>query len=208
MAASSIVFRPTDPTYANTLVTHARQLYSFAETVASAPTATASPTRRATTARGAASTTSWSGARSGSTGPPARPPTWPRPRAGYANLGTEPQSHDQVATSGPIAWDDKSYGALRAAGQADRQAAVPRRRQPLARLVDRRRERPAVAYSPGGQAVLDRWGSLRYARQHRLRGPVRSDCDHRRHAQGPLPRLRQAPDRLRARRQPAQLRRT
>ncbi|HKB40986.1 MAG TPA: glycoside hydrolase family 9 protein, partial [Gemmataceae bacterium] len=31
MAASSLVFRPTDPTYANTLVTHARQLFSFAE---------------------------------------------------------------------------------------------------------------------------------------------------------------------------------
>jgi endoglucanase len=31
MAASSIVFRPTDPAYANTLVTHARQLFAFAE---------------------------------------------------------------------------------------------------------------------------------------------------------------------------------
>ena len=33
MAASSIVFRPTDATYADTLVTHARQLYTFADTV-------------------------------------------------------------------------------------------------------------------------------------------------------------------------------
>jgi endoglucanase len=31
MAASSIVFRPTDPGYANTLLTHARQLFSFAQ---------------------------------------------------------------------------------------------------------------------------------------------------------------------------------
>ena len=27
-----MAFRPTDPTYANTLLTHARQLYSFADT--------------------------------------------------------------------------------------------------------------------------------------------------------------------------------
>src|SRR5262245_8060661 len=31
MAASSIVFRPTDPTYADTLLTHSRQLFAFAE---------------------------------------------------------------------------------------------------------------------------------------------------------------------------------
>ena len=33
MAASSMVFRPTDPTYADTLLTHAKQLYTFADTV-------------------------------------------------------------------------------------------------------------------------------------------------------------------------------
>jgi endoglucanase len=32
MAASSMVFRPTDPTYADTLLTHARQLFTFADT--------------------------------------------------------------------------------------------------------------------------------------------------------------------------------
>lgn len=32
LAAASMAFRPTDPTYANTLLTHARQLYSFADT--------------------------------------------------------------------------------------------------------------------------------------------------------------------------------
>src|SRR5262245_63078762 len=31
MAAASMAFRPTDPTYANTLLTHARQLYSRSE---------------------------------------------------------------------------------------------------------------------------------------------------------------------------------
>jgi endoglucanase len=33
MAASSIVFRPTDPAYANVLVSHARQLFSFAQAI-------------------------------------------------------------------------------------------------------------------------------------------------------------------------------
>ena len=32
MAAASMAFRPTDPTYANTLLAHARQLYTFADT--------------------------------------------------------------------------------------------------------------------------------------------------------------------------------
>jgi endoglucanase len=32
MAAASIAFRPTNATYANTLLTHARQLYTFADT--------------------------------------------------------------------------------------------------------------------------------------------------------------------------------
>jgi len=32
LAAASMAFRATDPTYANTLLTHARQLYSFADT--------------------------------------------------------------------------------------------------------------------------------------------------------------------------------
>ena len=32
MAAASIAFRPTNPTYANTLLSHARQLYTFADT--------------------------------------------------------------------------------------------------------------------------------------------------------------------------------
>ncbi|HKV41578.1 MAG TPA: glycoside hydrolase family 9 protein, partial [Blastocatellia bacterium] len=34
MAASSIVFRPTDPTYADTLLSHARQLFAFAQATA------------------------------------------------------------------------------------------------------------------------------------------------------------------------------
>src|SRR5215510_1515947 len=32
LAAASMAFRPTDPTYANTLLSHARQLYTFADT--------------------------------------------------------------------------------------------------------------------------------------------------------------------------------
>ena len=31
MAASSMVFRPTDPGYADTLLMHAQQLYAFAD---------------------------------------------------------------------------------------------------------------------------------------------------------------------------------
>ena len=71
--------RPT-PTYADTLLSHAKQLYTFADTYRGkySDCITDAP---ATTSRGAATRTNWCGARSGSTGPPATPPTWPRRRA-------------------------------------------------------------------------------------------------------------------------------
>lgn len=161
LAAASMVFRPTDAAYANTLVGHARQLYTFADTV-----------RRKyseciTDASGYYN--SWSGF----TDELVWAAAWlhratgeasylAKAEAEYSNLGTEPGT-----TLRPykwtIAWDDKSYGAYVL----------------LARLTGNQRyiddanrwldywtvgvNGQRVRYSPGGQAVLDRWGSLRYA---------------------------------------------
>ncbi len=44
MASASMVFKATDPAYAATLLTHAKQLYSFADTYRGKYSSTASPT--------------------------------------------------------------------------------------------------------------------------------------------------------------------
>ena len=100
---------PPTPTYANTLLTHAKQLYAFADTFRRKYSDCITDAHGYYN-RGAATTTSWSGARSGSTAPPTKPPTWPRPRADYANLCTEQQTTIK-SYKWTHAWDDKSYGA-------------------------------------------------------------------------------------------------
>ncbi len=47
-----------------------------------------------------------------------------------------------------------------------------------------------VNYSPGGQAVLDQWGSLRYAANTAFVALVYADCDHGHDAESALSRLR------------------
>ncbi len=94
---------------------------------------------------------------------------------------------------------------LRAAGQAHRQAAVRRRRQPLAGLLDRRRERPEGPLLPRWRGRARPVGVAALRGEHGLRRPRLQRLADRRHPQGALPRLRRPPDRLRARRQPPQL---
>ena len=81
MAASSMVFRPTDAAYADKLLAHARQLYTFADTVRKAYHECITDATSFYQLVERLRRTSWSGPRSGCTGPPARPATWPRPRA-------------------------------------------------------------------------------------------------------------------------------
>ena len=138
----------------------------------------------------------------------ATPPSSTKAQSYYANLSQPAADHHQVVQvdarlGRQVLWQ------LRAAGQAHRHAAVPRRRAALARLVDgrrhgARRRRHARHYSPGGQAVLDQWGSLRYAANTAFAALVYCDAITDADAQGALPRLRDAADRLRARREPAE----
>ncbi|GAB2959952.1 glycoside hydrolase family 9 protein [Nonomuraea fastidiosa] len=173
MAASSIVFRPTNPSYADTLVTHAEQLYNFADTVRQ------KYTDCITDASGYYN--SWSGYNDEL--------VWgaiwlyratndesylAKAEAGYANLGTEPQT-DIKSYKWTIAWDDKSYGAY---------VLLHKLTGKQQYLDDANRwldwwtvgvNGSKVAYSPGGQAVLDRWGSLRYAANTAFAALVHSD---------------------------------
>jgi endoglucanase len=161
LAASSIVLRPTDPAYADTLVAHAKQLYSFADTVRK---------KYSECITDAANYyNSWSGFNDEL--------VWgaiwlyratndaaylAKAEAGYDNLSNENQTTTK-SYRWTIAWDDKAYGCYVL----------------LARLTGKQRyvddanrwldfwtvgvNGQKVPTSPGGQAVLDSWGSLRYA---------------------------------------------
>ena len=126
----------------------------------------------------------------------------------YANLSNQQQTTIK-SYKWTHAWDDKSYGSyvllakLTGATQYHNDAQRWLNWWTVggtALGADGTR----VNYSPGGQAVLDQWGSLRYAANTAFVALVYSDCDHRCDAQDALPRLREAPDRLRARAEPAQ----
>ncbi|MEU0486024.1 glycoside hydrolase family 9 protein [Streptosporangium sp. NPDC006013] len=173
MAASSIVFRPTNPTYADTLVTHAKQLYTFADTVRK------KYSDCITDASGYYQ--SWSGYNDEL--------VWgaiwlhratqdasylAKAESYYDNLGTEPQSTTK-SYKWTIAWDDKSYGTYvllsKLTGKQKYLDDANRWLDYWTVGVNGQR----VKYSPGGQAVLDRWGSLRYAANTSFAALVHSD---------------------------------
>lgn len=161
MAASSMVFRPTDPAYADRLVTHARQLYTFADTVRRAYheciTDVTSFYR------------SWSGYQDElvwgavwlhrATGEAAY---LAKAESEYDRLGTEPQSTTRLY-KWTVAWDNKQFGTyVLLANLTGRQKYVDDANRWLDYwTVGVNGEK--VRTSPGGMAVLDTWGALRYA---------------------------------------------
>ncbi|GIH76002.1 glycoside hydrolase family 9 protein [Planobispora longispora] len=173
MAASSIVFRPTNPTYADTLVKHARELYTFADTVRK------KYSECITDAQGYYN--SWSGYNDElvwgaiwlhrATGEASY---LTKAESYYDTLGTEPQSTTR-SYKWTIAWDDKSYGAYvllhKLTGKQRYLDDANRWLDYWTVGVNGQR----VNYSPGGQAVLDRWGSLRYAANTSFAALVHAD---------------------------------
>ncbi|HEX8627253.1 MAG TPA: glycoside hydrolase family 9 protein, partial [Catenuloplanes sp.] len=173
MAASSIVFRPTDPAYADRLVGHARQLYTFADTV-----------RRAyheCITDATAFYRSWSGWQDElvwgaiwlyrATGEAAY---LAKAEAEYDRLGTEPQSTTK-SYKWTIAWDNKQFGAyVLLANLTGKQKYVDDANRWLDYwTVGVNGEK--VRTSPGGMAVLDSWGALRYAANTSFAALVYSD---------------------------------
>lgn len=161
MAASPIVFRPTDSGYADSLLAHAEQLYAFADSV-----------RRAYHECIADATSfyrSWSGFRDElvwgaiwlhrATGQASYLAT---AEQYYADLNTEPQSPIK-AFRWTHDWDDKAYGSyvLLAMLTGEQQYIDDANRWLDYWTVGVNGDR--VTYSPGGQAWLQQWGSLRYA---------------------------------------------
>ncbi len=160
MASSSLLFAGEDPGYAATLVRHAEELYAFADTHRGnySDCVPAGDFYR-----------SWSGYQDElvwgaywlykATGDDAY---LTKAVEEYDLLGTEPQTSTR-SYRWTIAWDNKQYGAYALlAMETGEQRYVDDANRWLdywTTGVNGQR----VPYSPGGQAVLDTWGSLRYA---------------------------------------------
>ncbi len=161
MASSSMVFAGSDPAYAAKLITHAKQLYTFADTYRGKYSDCITDAQ--------AYYNSWSGYNdelvwgaiwlykaTGDASYLAKAESY------YDNLSTEPQSTTR-SYRWTLSWDDSSYGAYVLLAQlTGKQKYVDDANRWLDWwTVGVNGQR--VAYSPGGQAVLDSWGSLRYA---------------------------------------------
>jgi len=179
MAAASMAFRPTDPTYANTLLSHARQLYSFADTYRG------KYSDCITDAAGYYQ--SWSGYNDEL--------VWgaiwmyratseaaflDKAQSYYANLSNQNQTTNK-SYKWTIAWDDKSYGCYVLLAKL---TGATNYHQDSQRWLNwwtvggtaLGADGTRVNYSPGGQAVLDQWGSLRYAANTAFAALVYSDA--------------------------------
>lgn len=177
MAASSIVFRNNgDATYANTLLTHAEQLYSFADTYRG--------TYHTCITDATTYYKSWSGyndelvwgaiwlyraKEANSAGSGSAYLT--KATNYYANLGTEPQStvHSYKWTQ---AWDDKSYGSYVLMAKITGQQSY---KDDAERWLDYWSPGGGGSRTAGGLIYVDSWGQLRYAANTALFALVYSD---------------------------------
>jgi endoglucanase len=161
LAATSLVFKTTDPAFSATCLTHAQQLYSFADQYRGKYDA-------AISAAGGYYN-SWSGYKDelvwgavwlflagGDNAYLAKAESY------YDSLNTEPQSTTR-SYKWTIAWDDKSYGCYvllaKITGKQKYKDDAQRWLDYWTVGVDGQK----VKYTPGGLAWLDQWGSNRYA---------------------------------------------
>jgi endoglucanase len=171
MAASSIVFRPTDPAYADTLLMHAQQLYNFADNFRG------KYSDCITDAAGFYN--SWSGFNDElvwgaiwlyrATNDPAY---LAKAESYYANLSNEPQTTTK-SFRWTHAWDDKSYGCYVLLANLTNN---PTYRADAERWLDHW-SIGAGLRTPGGLAYVDSagWGALRYAANTAFLALVYSD---------------------------------
>jgi endoglucanase len=171
MAASSMVFRPTDPGYADTLLMHAQQLYNFADNFRGKYSDCISDA--------AGFYNSWSGFNDElvwgaiwlyrATNDPAY---LTKAQTYYANLSNEPQTTTK-SFRWTHAWDDKSYGCYVLLANLTNN---PTYRADTERWLDYW-SIGAGLRTPGGLAYVDSagWGALRYAANTAFLALVYSD---------------------------------
>src|SRR5690606_90995 len=166
-AAASMVFRSSDPTYADTLLTHARQLYNFAETAPQREYETCAPV--------GGIYESWSGYRdelvfgaiwlAQATSGTESASYLAKAEAAYANIPRE-EGTTVPKYKWTYDWDDKTIASeILLAKLTGKEQYIT----DATRWIDYTTDRvngyngQKATYSPGGQIFYLNWGSLRYA---------------------------------------------
>ncbi|WP_137939691.1 glycoside hydrolase family 9 protein [Chitinivorax sp. B] len=168
LAAASIVFKVEDPVYSATLLTHAKQLYTFADTV------------RKKYSECVTDAASYYNSWSGYIDELAWGAAWLHRATGDASYLAKAESFVTTDPNGGFGtegqtgylpykwthgWDSKHYGVYlmlaKATGKQKYKDAIERNLAYWTAGVPGTGER--VTYTPGGLAWLDQWGSLRYA---------------------------------------------
>jgi endoglucanase len=181
MAASSIAFRPTDPAYADTLVTHARQLFTFADATKGTNGQDTAYVNCVKAAQGYYTSTAEGIGITGATKMYWDELAWAsvwlyqatneanflsRAREFYPKMGTEPDVGGgpavPVYTFG-LGWNDKEYGVyvLMAKLTGDQQFKDDAQRYLDYWSVGYKGKKGTT--TPGGLAFIFYWGSLRMA---------------------------------------------
>jgi len=161
MAAASIVFKTDDPTYSATLIAHAKQLYTFADTY------------RGKYSAAITDATSYYNSWSGYQDELVWGAIWlymatndaaylTKAETEYDLLAKEGQSTDRSYKWG-IAWDDKSYGCYVLLAKLTGNAKYKTDAEHHLDYWTDGYNGSHITYTPGGLAWLDQWGSLRYA---------------------------------------------
>ncbi|WP_209645289.1 glycoside hydrolase family 9 protein [Kibdelosporangium banguiense] len=173
MASASMVFKESDPAYAGTLLTHAKQLFTFADTYRGEYSDCITDAAKFYN--------SWSGYQDElvwgaiwlyrATGDAAY---LTKAKAEYLKLSTEPQSPER-SYKWTIVWDDKSYGAYVLMAKLTGEQTYISDANRWLDFWTTGYNGNRIRYSPGGQAVLDTWGSLRYAANTAFAALVYSD---------------------------------
>jgi len=160
MAASAVVFQPTDASYAATLINHAKQLYSFADNFRGKYDACMPVSGFYTSFSGYNDELVWGAlwlyvATNDAT-------YLAKAQSYYANLSVQ----DQTTTKSykwTMSWDDVSYGCYILIAQL---TGLQQYKDDAQRFLDWWTvgvNGSQVRTTPGGEAVLDVWGTLRYA---------------------------------------------
>jgi hypothetical protein len=162
MAAASMLFSPSDPGYAAQLLTHARQLYTFADTVrAKYSDCVTDAANYYNSWSGYYDELAWGAAwLYRATGEAAY---LQKAEAFVGNFGTEGQTA-YLPYKWTLGWDSKLVGVYLMLAESTGKALY---KDALERNLDYwttgTSDGQRVTYTPGGLAWLDQWGSLRYA---------------------------------------------
>lgn len=168
LAAASIVFRPTDPAYADQLLEHARQLYTFADTY------------RGKYSDSIPDAAAYYNSFSGYNDELAWGATWLFKATGDQAYLAKAESIYAASLAGQQlqwtqSWDDKTYGTAVLLAQATGKAAYKADAERWLDYWTVGNSSGRVRYTAGGLAFLDTWGSLRYSANTSFLALVYSD---------------------------------